>query len=193
MNGAPRSDVNTNGDLGLLLTLETAQGAQFVAADWMGRRCAFLRPTDSQGGVIEFDLILRTREYLTNAEIARLTEAAKANRWAHRDATMILVAYRHGFRASELVDLRWESAFGRRVGVATVRFSAVEATSLRWDFAKGNSPSGSITVRIMDEIRRGFHTTDANGGGGRTRRSVMEIGPNGASSQKATRSSRTPP
>jgi type 1 fimbriae regulatory protein FimB/type 1 fimbriae regulatory protein FimE len=50
---------------------------------------------------------LRTREYLTDAEVARLQEAAKANRWGHRDATMILVVYRHGFRASELVDLRW--------------------------------------------------------------------------------------
>jgi len=51
---------------------------------------------------------LRTREYLTDAEVARLQEAAKGNRWGHRDATMILVAYRHGFRASELVDLRWD-------------------------------------------------------------------------------------
>ena len=49
----------------------------------------------------------RTREYLTDAEIARLQEAAKTNRWGHRDYTMILVAYRHGFRASELVDLQW--------------------------------------------------------------------------------------
>jgi integrase len=51
---------------------------------------------------------LRTREYLTDAEVARLQEAAKANRWGHRDATMILIAYRHGFRAAELVDLRWD-------------------------------------------------------------------------------------
>ena len=35
-------------------------------------------------------------------------EAAKGNRWGHRDATMVLVAYRHGLRASELVDLRWD-------------------------------------------------------------------------------------
>ena len=34
--------------------------------------------------------------------------AAKGNRWGHRDATMVLVAYRHGLRAAELVDLRWE-------------------------------------------------------------------------------------
>src|SRR5260370_29549395 len=30
------------------------------------------------------------------------------NRWAHRDSTMLLIAFRHGLRASELVDLRWE-------------------------------------------------------------------------------------
>jgi type 1 fimbriae regulatory protein FimB/type 1 fimbriae regulatory protein FimE len=44
---------------------------------------------------------LRTREYLTDAEVASLTEAAKGNRYGHRDATMILVAYRYGlsFRA----------------------------------------------------------------------------------------------
>jgi type 1 fimbriae regulatory protein FimB/type 1 fimbriae regulatory protein FimE len=51
---------------------------------------------------------LRTREYLTEAEVERLAEAAKGNRYGHRDATMILVAYRHGLRASELTDLRWE-------------------------------------------------------------------------------------
>ena len=51
---------------------------------------------------------LRTREYLTEAEVERLMKAAKRNRWGHRDATMVLVAYRHGLRASELVDLRWD-------------------------------------------------------------------------------------
>jgi integrase len=35
-------------------------------------------------------------------------EAAKDNRWGHRDSTMVLLAFRHGLRASELVDLRWE-------------------------------------------------------------------------------------
>jgi type 1 fimbriae regulatory protein FimB/type 1 fimbriae regulatory protein FimE len=51
---------------------------------------------------------LRTREYLTDDEVQRLTEAAKTNRRGHRDATMILVAYRHGLRAAELTDLRWD-------------------------------------------------------------------------------------
>jgi len=51
---------------------------------------------------------MRTREYLTEAEVERLMTAACKNRWGRRDATMLLVAYRHGLRVSELVDLRWE-------------------------------------------------------------------------------------
>lgn len=51
---------------------------------------------------------LRTREHLTEAEVERLMEAAKGNRNGNRDATMILVAYRHGLRVSELTDLRWD-------------------------------------------------------------------------------------
>jgi len=49
-----------------------------------------------------------TREYLTEPEVERMMNAAKKNRWGHRDVTMLLVAYRHGLRVSELVDLRWE-------------------------------------------------------------------------------------
>ena len=48
------------------------------------------------------------REYLTEREIERLMKAASENRWGHRDATAILIAYRHGLRASELVALRWD-------------------------------------------------------------------------------------
>jgi integrase len=51
---------------------------------------------------------LRTREYLMEAEVERLIAVAKKNRYGHRDATMVLVAYRHGLRPAELVDLRWE-------------------------------------------------------------------------------------
>jgi integrase len=50
----------------------------------------------------------RSREHLTEQEVERLIEAAKGNRWGHRDSTMVLIAFRHGLRASELVDLRWE-------------------------------------------------------------------------------------
>jgi site-specific recombinase XerD len=41
--------------------------------------------------------------------VAKLIEAAKSNRQGHRDATMVLVAYRHGFRVAEVVDLRWDA------------------------------------------------------------------------------------
>jgi integrase len=44
----------------------------------------------------------------TEAEVERLMEVAKGNRWGIRDATMLLVAFRHGLRVSELVDLRWD-------------------------------------------------------------------------------------
>jgi len=50
----------------------------------------------------------RSREHLTETEVEKLIEAAKINRYGHRDATMLLVAYRHGLRASEICDLRWE-------------------------------------------------------------------------------------
>src|SRR5215469_7309369 len=50
----------------------------------------------------------RSREHLTPHEVEKLIKAAKDNRYGQRDATMILLAYRHGLRASELVDLRWE-------------------------------------------------------------------------------------
>jgi len=42
--------------------------------------------------------VYRTRAHLTGAEVNRLIDAAKANRWGHRDATIILVAFRHGLR-----------------------------------------------------------------------------------------------
>jgi integrase len=51
---------------------------------------------------------LRSREHLTETEVEKLIEVAKGNRYGHRDATMILVAYRHGLRASEVCDLQWE-------------------------------------------------------------------------------------
>ena len=51
---------------------------------------------------------LRSREYLTEQEVNALIAAARQNRYGHRDSTMILIAFRHGLRASELVGLRRE-------------------------------------------------------------------------------------
>jgi integrase len=51
---------------------------------------------------------LRSREYLTPTEMDAILEAARKMRHGHRDSTMLLIAYRHGFRAAEIVDLRWD-------------------------------------------------------------------------------------
>jgi site-specific recombinase XerD len=49
----------------------------------------------------------RLRDYLTKGEVRALLRAAKqSKRYAARNYAMILLAYRHGFRASELVELR---------------------------------------------------------------------------------------
>lgn len=55
------------------------------------------------------NLDMRPREYLTEEEVETLMkEAKKTKRNPTRDATMILVAYRHGLRVSELCNLTWK-------------------------------------------------------------------------------------
>jgi integrase len=67
-----------------------------------------------------------------------MAAARKSSRYGHRDATMILIGYRHGLRASELCELQWS-----QVELATGRLHVRRA--------KNGSPS----VRPMqgDEIR----------------------------------------
>ena len=36
-----------------------------------------------------------------------MAAARKSSRYGHRDATMILLGYRHGLRAAELCDFQW--------------------------------------------------------------------------------------
>ena len=64
------------------------------------------------------------------AEVERLMNATKRNRWGHRDATMVLVAYRHGLRAAELVDLRWDQVDFRPAAAAGLLVSAARRPSL---------------------------------------------------------------
>ena len=52
---------------------------------------------------------IRAREHLTPAEVEKLRKAARSlGRHGDRNATMILLAYRHGLRVSELIHLRWD-------------------------------------------------------------------------------------
>lgn len=48
------------------------------------------------------------RTYLTAQEVSRLLEQAKTNRYPERDRALIMLTFRHGLRASEAVQLRWE-------------------------------------------------------------------------------------
>jgi type 1 fimbriae regulatory protein FimB/type 1 fimbriae regulatory protein FimE len=54
--------------------------------------------------------VSRTREYLTPDEVERMMTGAHraGGRVAERDALLIMIAYRHGLRASELIALRWD-------------------------------------------------------------------------------------
>jgi site-specific recombinase XerD len=50
----------------------------------------------------------RPREHLSEAEVEKLLSTARnTGRHGFRDHAMILLAYRHGLRVSELVSLRW--------------------------------------------------------------------------------------
>src|SRR5215467_4381455 len=64
---------------------------------------------------------LRPREYLTPSEVEKLISAARKGRYGRRDATLILVAYRHGLRAVELCDLEWSQVEFDRTATLHVR------------------------------------------------------------------------
>ena len=98
-----------------------------------------IRPANSE---------LRQREYLTAAEVERLIRSAKQGRYAHRDATLILIAFRHGLRASEICDLDWSQVeFGR-------------SASLHVRRAKNGKPSvhplRGDEIRALRELRKLF-------------------------------------
>jgi type 1 fimbriae regulatory protein FimB/type 1 fimbriae regulatory protein FimE len=85
---------------------------------------------------------LRTREHLTPTEVERLIEAAKDNRQGHRDATMILIAYRHGLRASELCDLQWTQVDFEGATLAVTRIK------------NGSPATHPLTGRELRALRR---------------------------------------
>src|SRR5260370_40907109 len=71
----------------------------------------------------------RSREHLTPSEVEKLIEAAKSNRYGHRDATMLLVAYRHGLRASELAALEWAQVYNNGATLHVLRANRGKAAS----------------------------------------------------------------
>jgi integrase len=88
---------------------------------------------------------LRSREYLTEVEVARLMASAKTNRWGHRDATMVLVAFRHGLRASELCELQWSDV---DFGTATLHVRRLK------DGAPATHPILGDELRALRRLQR---------------------------------------
>ena len=74
---------------------------RLVAPDSELRTVTLRRRSNSEMG--------RDREHLTEREVEGLIKAAKGNRHGQRDATMILIGFRHGLRVSELCSLQWSS------------------------------------------------------------------------------------
>jgi type 1 fimbriae regulatory protein FimB/type 1 fimbriae regulatory protein FimE len=112
---------------------------KLVAPRNENRRVVAVRPANAE---------LRPREYLTEAEVAALIKAAKAGRHGHRDATLILVAFRHGLRAAEIAGLEWSQ----------VEFSRNAALHVRR--VKNGTPSvhplQGDELRALRELQRQF-------------------------------------
>jgi integrase len=90
---------------------------QLVASSNLNRSVHAQRRTPTRPSNRE----LRPREYLTPSEVETLISTAPQGRYGHRDATLILVAYRHGLRAVELCDLEWSQVEFDRAATLHVR------------------------------------------------------------------------
>jgi len=94
---------------------------------------------------------VRSREYLTDKEVTRLQDAArKTGRHGHRDATLILLAYRHGLRVSEIIALRWDQV-DLSQGLLHVNRSKNGTTSTH--------PLGGPEIRALRRLQRDYPET----------------------------------
>ena len=107
---------------------------------------------------------LRRREYLTPAEVEKLIKAAKEGRYGHRDATLILIAFRHGLRAVEICDLEWSQVeFGRSPSLRRAKNGKASVHPLRGDEVRVLRKLHAETQGnfVFETERGGPFTTDA--------------------------------
>ena len=64
-----------------------------------------------------------TRKYLTQDEVYRLMDAAQSMSFPERNRCLIMMAFIHGFRASELLDLRLSDidASGKQLNIRRIK------------------------------------------------------------------------
>lgn len=93
---------------------------------------------------------VRSWEHLTPTEVDKLRKTARSiGCHGERNATMILLAYRHGLRVSELITLRWGSPStpinsGMRVGIRWPTTSRLhEPSNSSWSIATSSTQSNT--------------------------------------------------
>src|SRR5262250_3108292 len=107
------------------------------------------------------------RRHLTQREVERLMDCArKHGRYGPRDATMILVAYRHGLRASEVCDLQWQQIelSEGRLHVHRVKNGIPSVHPIRGD-----------EMRALRKLRRDYLSASASNLSGIARPSALAV------------------
>ena len=94
---------------------------------------------------------LRSREYLTADEVDRLMVAARSvGRHGHRDSTLILVAFSHGLRVSELVALRWN--------MVDLKQGLMHVSRLK-NGVNSTHPLRGVELRALRKLKRDYNDT----------------------------------
>jgi type 1 fimbriae regulatory protein FimB/type 1 fimbriae regulatory protein FimE len=102
------SEIPENGPIRESTGPEQAENGRIVTVDFQTSTTRF-RESMAKPPRKRPNLERRSREFLTPSEVQKLAEAAQSvGRHGHRDATMIVIAYRHALRVSELTALRWD-------------------------------------------------------------------------------------
>ena len=112
----------------------------------------------------------QTKNFLTEAEIKKFLEASRKGRHSVRDYCLMLVAYRHGLRVSELIDIRFKDLdletgriFVRRIKGSLSTHQPIEGDELRairaWLRVRENYPNASSNYLFLSE--RGTLTRQA--------------------------------